>query len=96
MREAALDFRRYAPAVLPAARNEPPKQIGELAQIGAVFGDAVRVIALCLAAFAAVLRWRAAVWFERRILRSLLAAWSLAGIGWGGFAGLVFFQIFLR
>jgi hypothetical protein len=92
-----IDFSRYAPerpqlAIVPTIPTEPD----ELAVVAGAFGEALRLLGRCIAAMTMILWWRAARWLERRILRSLSAAWSLAGLGWGGFGGLVLFTLFLR
>jgi hypothetical protein len=96
-----LDFSRYAPVkrqeiVWCQSDKAPP---GELAILARHMRGACGLIRQCVV-IAAVIIWRRITWriadFYHYVLGSLPAAWTLAGIGWGGFIAFPIILHFAR
>lgn len=88
--EPDLDFSRYAPArpgpVLVRTNPVQPAEKGELEQLLAICRNAVALFWQAARQIVRVIAGRTARVLERRVLQSLRSAWTVAGLGWGGFA----------
>lgn len=97
----ALDFSRYAPARRPVLVWDQPEAAhpDELIQTARVIRAACGLIGHCLSVAAGIVRRRLMLRLRilsARLTGSLAAAWTLAGIGWGGFVGFPILFYFMR
>jgi hypothetical protein len=95
-----LDFSRYAPEPPRLVWDNPDHQpADDLTQAvfairaGLMLVARLILIAGCIVCRRAMNRCRAAI---KRLLGSLLAAWSVAGLGWGVAIGLPLIQFLAR